>query len=237
MTDPTIQEIALTDEVDVAISFIDEGLASLKRLEIDDFAHLPILLLSNGFERLLKMIICLDYRQQNSEFPNTPAFRRKIETHNVENFLREVVDISKRWKYEEKSAETKKDMDFLETDAELQNIVKLLTEYGISSRYYNINIIIGEKNSYGKPATLLGDYCRNFEEKLRWEKKVTTGNIPSFREHITRLLQQFRRALCRMFIWGKLGHVLVQRELDKSTSLLRDCLAFGKEVFLGIARR
>jgi len=31
--------------------------------------------------------------------------------------------------------------------------------------------------------------------------------------------------------------VLVQRELDKSTSLLRDCLAFGKEVFLGIARR
>ena len=30
--------------------------------------------------------------------------------------------------------------------------------------------------------------------------------------------------------------VLVQRELDKSTSLLRDCLAFGKEVFLGITK-
>ena len=30
--------------------------------------------------------------------------------------------------------------------------------------------------------------------------------------------------------------VLVQRELDKSTSLLRDCLAFGKEVFLGIRK-
>ena len=30
------------------------------------------------------------------------------------------------------------------------------------------------------------------------------------------------------------GGVLVQRELDKSTLLLRECLAFGKEVFLGI---
>ena len=27
---------------------------------------------------------------------------------------------------------------------------------------------------------------------------------------------------------------MVQRELDKSTLLLRECLAFGKEVFLGI---
>jgi len=31
-------------------------------------------------------------------------------------------------------------------------------------------------------------------------------------------------------------YVLVQRELDKSTSILRDCLAFDKEVFLGITR-
>ena len=50
-------EIAVVDEVEAAISFIDVGLTSLKRLALDDFAHLPILLLSNGFERLLKMII------------------------------------------------------------------------------------------------------------------------------------------------------------------------------------
>ncbi len=207
MSEPTIQEIqeiALIDEVDVAISFIDVGLTSLKRLAIDDFVHLPILLLSYGFERLLKMIICLDYREQNGEFPNTSDLK-KIKTHNIKDLLRRVVKKSKSWKDEKKSAETKKDMDFLENDAELQSIVKLLTEYGISSRYYNINIIIGEKNSYGKPAKLLECYCWDFEEKLRREKNFTAGNTPSFREHITRILQQFRRALCRMFIWGKLG--------------------------------
>ncbi len=209
MVSRTIDEdvkIALVEEVDVAISFIDVGLPSLKRLTIDDFAHLPILLLSNGFERLLKMIICLDYREQNGEFPNTSDLK-KIKTHNIKDLLQRVVSISKRWKYEKKSAETKEDMDFLENNAELQRIVGLLTEYGISSRYYNINIIIGEKNSYGKPAKLLEYYCWDFKEKLRRKKNVTTGNIPSFREHITRLLQQFRRALCRMFIWGKLGQI------------------------------
>lgn len=198
-------ENALMEEVDVSISFIDVGLTSLERLAIDDFVHLPIVLLSNGFERLLKMIICLDYREQNGEFPNASGFRKKIKTHDIKDLLQRVVNISKRWKYEKKSAETKEDMDFLENDAELQSIVKLLTEYGISSRYYNINIIIGEKNSYGKPSEILENYYLDFEEKLHWEKKVTTGNITSFRENITRLLQQFRRALCRMFIWGKLG--------------------------------
>ncbi len=223
MSDHTIQEIqeiALMDEVDVAISFIDVGLTSLKRLAIDDFAHLPILLLSNGFERLLKMIICLDYREQNGEFPNTSDLK-KIKTHNIKDLLQRVVNISKRWKYEKKSAETKEDMDFLENDAELQSIVKFLTEYGISSRYYNINIIIGEKNSYGKPTKLLEDYYWDFEEKLHREKNVTTGNIPSFREHITRLLQQFRRALCRMFIWGKLGQT--GKEIGESNILARFC--------------
>lgn len=221
MSDPTIQEIqeiALMDEVDVAISFIDVGLTSLKRLAIDDFAHLPIVLLSNGFERLLKMIICLDYREQNGEFPNASGFRKKIKTHNVEKFLQRVVDISKRWEYEKETAETKKDMDFLENDAELQIIVKLLTEYGISSRYYNINIIIGEKNSYGKPSKLLEYYYWDFEEKLPRKKNVTTGNILSFREHITRLLQQFRMALCHMFIWGKLGKT--GKEIGKSNILV-----------------
>jgi hypothetical protein len=205
MSEPTIQEIALIDEVDVAISFIDVGLTSLKRLATDDFAHLPILLLSNGFERLLKMIICLDYREQNGEFPNTPDFRKEIKTHNVEELLQRVVDISKTWECEKKTAETKDDMDFLENDAEFQRIVKLLTGYGSSSRYYNINIIIGKKNSYGKPAKLLEDYCWDFDKELRWEENITTDNIRCFREHITRHLQQFRRALCRMFIWGKLG--------------------------------
>ena len=163
------------------------------------------------------MIICLDYREQNGEFPNTSDLE-KIKTHNVEKLLQKVVDISKRWECEKKTAETKKDMDFLKNDAELQSIVKLLTEYGISSRYYNINIIIGEKNSYGKPSKLLECYYWDFEEKLPRKKNVTTGNIPSFREHITRLLQQFRRALCRMFIWGKLGQA--GKEIGESNILV-----------------
>jgi hypothetical protein len=34
--------------------------------------------------------------------------------------------------------------------------------------------------------------------------------------------------------YHRLGFVLVQRELDNFTLRLRECLAFGKEVFLGI---
>jgi len=165
----------------------------------------------------------LGYRERNGRFPNTKDF--KIKTHDIEDFLERVITIAKGRSYEKRCAEAEKDMDFLENDTELQRIVKLLTEYGISSRYYNINIIVGEENRYGKPVELFESYCRDLEQ-LGWEKKVTGESLVPVRQHITSLLQQFRSALCRMFIWGELGQT--GKEIGES-NIVRDLLCLRDE--------
>jgi hypothetical protein len=210
-----IRHLALIEEVRCAIYLIQEGLLSLNRLDgANDFAHLPIFLFSNGFERLLKMVICLDYLERAGKFPDTPDFRREIKTHNITKLLSSIIEISKNWGYTERCLAAKQDMNFLETDQDLQALVKLLSEYGEASRYYNINLIIGEKNKREDPIRIFESYCTDvFTRQPDWQQKITCpnpgekidANIRYVNKQIIVLLQKFARALCRMFTIGKLG--------------------------------
>ena len=198
MTSRTIGQdvkIALAEEVKTATFLIQEGLISLKCLYEDvDCAHLPILLLSNGFERLVKTIICLICWEKE---PIDPDFGN-IRTHNIKELLERVLKTARGWRYEKKGAEPKEDMVFMEDCKDLQKLVKLLTDFGDKSgRYYNLDSIIGEKQEYDDPNKLFIAYC---------DKKKDEGvNDSDIICHVTTILQRFARALCRMFIYGELG--------------------------------
>src|SRR4030042_3998603 len=187
------QEIALLEETKTAIFLIREGLISLRSLKNDvDFAHLPILLLSNGFERLLKILIILDAFING---PEKPDFRG-IKTHNIHDLLRRVIEIEKKWDYENRCPETKKDIAFLEKCDDLQKFVELLTNFvDKSGRYYNVDLLIGKKKDYSNPSELFILYL---------DDKTRQGISDTICHTIT-LIQQFARALCRMFIWGDPG--------------------------------
>jgi len=186
-------KIALAEEVKTATFLIREGLISLKCLYDDvDSAHLPILLLSNGFERLVKTIICLSCLEEN---PVNPDFKN-IRTHKIKELLERVNETAKRWRYEKKCAKTKEDMVFLDNCKDLQKLVKLLTDFGDKSgRYYNIDLIIGKKKKFDNPSELFIAYC---------DEKMDEG-VSDIICHVTTILQRFARALCRMFIYGELG--------------------------------
>ena len=68
--------------------------------------------------------------------------------------------------------------------------------------------------------TMLG-FCANV--RTGWAMKIKSNRIRYMSFSLIRYV----------LFWG---FVLVQRELDKSLLQLRDNLAFGKEVFLGIAK-
>ncbi len=207
-------KIALCEEAKTATFLIQEGLISLKRLYVDvDYAHLPILLLSNGFERLVKTIICLICWEKG---PIDPDFGN-IQTHNIEELLERVLKTAKGWKYEEKGAETKTDMVFMDDCKDLQKLVKLLTDFGDKSgRYYDLDLIIGKKKKYDDPKKLFIAYC---DEKQ--DDGVSGSNIIC---HITTVLQRFARALCRMFIYGELGQIG-----DDMKNIVEDFLCLNDE--------
>ncbi len=215
-SDP-IRNLALIEEVRTAIYLIQEGLISLNRLDgANDFVHLPILLLSNGFERLLKMVICLDYLERKGKFPTASSF--KHEHHNVTRLLNEVIRIAKEWNYGKSKRATKDDMTFLEKDADLKRMVVLLEKFACKAgRYYNIDVILGKKRSADDdPVRLFESYCDDvFTRQPDWQNKITgenlgekmDANIRYVSHHITTLLQRFARALCRMFTLGRLGQI------------------------------
>lgn len=215
-SDP-IKNLALIEEVRTAIYLIQEGLISLNRLDgANDFAHLPILLLSNGFERLLKMVICLDYLERKGQFPNDSSFH-EYKHHKVEKLLEQVIDIAHKWNYSKRCEATKKDMEFLEGDDDLKRVVTLLEKYADAGRYYNIDVIVGKKHSADDdPVRLFDSYCDDiFFSQSDWQNKITGenlgekmgANIRYVNHHITTLLQRFARALCRMFTMGRLGQI------------------------------
>jgi hypothetical protein len=212
----TIRQLALTQEVTTAIYLIQEGLISLDQLSgADDFAHLPVLLLADGFERLLKIIWCLDYLHRQGEFPDHRTYNEHCKHHKVTELLDQVTNIARQWDYSEQSEAARIDMEFLENDADLRQIVGLLEKCADAGRYYNIDVIIGSRRSPDDdPVCLFYWYCSDVLSRRPERQDRTTANnlrqrteqdIRYVNRQMTVLLQRFARALCRMFTLGRLG--------------------------------
>ena len=194
------KKLALLEEANIASSFIHYGKKSMDILEEDDFFQAPFLLISYGFERLLKLIIILDFFYQSGKFPDKKEFNKDLElkTHDIEKLLTRVVKIAKEWDYQNRALEAKKDIVFLENisrkldsdnlpDSDNINIIKLMTEYNKESRYFYLNAIGNIANKFGNPANRIYSYFKRDKKEL-----------------IT-FLQQIERALFRMFRSGNLG--------------------------------
>jgi len=66
------QKVALALEIKTSVKLLCLGLAELQGIDgANDFYHLPFLLISSGFERLMKCIICLKRLKDTGRFPTT----------------------------------------------------------------------------------------------------------------------------------------------------------------------
>ena len=62
---------ALVYETGTAGMLLNEGLGYLQRLDYEAHGyHLPLVLLSLGFERLMKVVLCLDGKEFEGDWPN-----------------------------------------------------------------------------------------------------------------------------------------------------------------------
>jgi len=214
MAEDTIKRMCLIEEVRCSIFLIQEGLISLNQLTgSNDFYHLPLLLLASGFERLLKMIICLGNLEKYGKFPIKNKYFKGIAGHNIEKLLELVMDSVKTWNYSYKYLATKDDIDFIKENSDLKEFIELLSSFGMESRYYNINIILGStSNKLHNPKKMFDKFCfkiikrnQNWIDKIQYPQIDET--IKEFNKYLTYLIQRLARALCRMFKSGKLGEL------------------------------
>jgi hypothetical protein len=214
----TLKKICLNNEVFTSIKLLELGFRELHDLkEGNDFYYLPFQLLSSGFERLMKCIICLNSLDKNGRFPNQKNFK----THDLINLM----DIILHNCFSKNCTATKMDYDFLKNDKLFKRLLELLSEFGKYARYYNLDIVT---NAASEPMDVDSEWKATEMEILQsdkkmWKKfvKLSKNPQPSSGEKARQIyleinrrtivtLERFARALSRQFTLGKLGELANQ---------------------------
>jgi hypothetical protein len=210
---PTIeQQWAIQEEVRTSIKLIEAGLGHLQRIGgVNDFYHLPMLLLANGFERLMKTIICLYHLGETDKFPEGKSFfRSDRKGHDLVHLLDRVIAACFRPDYLRRPA-ARDDLQYLRRDPRLRQLVQLLSEFGQAARYYELDTVLGQRHDTDSP----DDTWRRLESEVlgddpQWMDKLKDpSNVRwVYLEITTRFviaLEKFARALVRLFTIGDLG--------------------------------
>jgi hypothetical protein len=206
---PNDKFLALDNEIRTSIKLIKLGIGELQNISMsNDFYHLPFQLLSSGFERLLKSILCINFFVENDKLPSLKYLKDGGNGHDILNlknlFLKDL--------FVAEVPVTEKDGQFLSNDDLLQKLLHLLTEFGKYSRYHNLNILLNMESQsldVGSEWQLIESQI--LEEKELLDKLMNSEKndliIEEVTKHIIIKLERFTRSICRQFTLGKLGNL------------------------------
>jgi hypothetical protein len=136
------QSAALTDEIWNVGAFLHEGLTTFPNLRTRDFFFdLPFLLLQQGFERFMKLILVLASLEQERVVPEIPR------THDL-NRLRE--DVEGRLRELAPASQFTEEWIRLDEDDVLVNLIDIASLYGSGGRYHVLDQLVGEARDLSK---------------------------------------------------------------------------------------
>ena len=204
------QKLAIDQELLNAIRLIQAGLGQLQKLDgANDFYHLPLLTLSSGFERLMKVILCFRTLEKTGEFPRPKDIPSGRQGHNLEILLRNIRKECFLEKYIHIPI-AKEDLAYLESD-ELLSFLSVLSKLGQAARYYHLDVVLGKQPKTDAPnrewesletaiAIKRPELMKEIEENPASNKihqKIAVEVVSRF--------ERFARALARLFGIGGIG--------------------------------
>ena len=202
-----IKDFALLEEIESSTKLIKLGLGELQNINLsNDFYHLPFQLLSSGFERIMKCYICLAYFKFNNKFPEHKYL--KGIGHNLLDLLKE---INNKYYQTDNRVVTKEDKVFLTQNAELKELLNILSEFGKMARYYNLDIITGATKISIDPTKewtifenkILQANPKLYDKIMDWDLNQEVYYFIS--NYIIIIFEKYLGVLSRQFIFGYLG--------------------------------
>lgn len=203
------QKLALLQEAEIALYSIETGLGQLRKNR--PYAPKPyyfswFILLSTGFERLMKVVVCLHEFEATGSFP-TRKFLQRVMRHDLIALRDEVLHRCYTPAYRNREF-GQKDYDFITSDNVLLNIVSALNDFSDKDRYMFMDRISEPGDGREWP-------------KGRWEEierlalsdatfyHLLQHDYPELKIRANQLTQasieKFTRALSRLFVFGNLG--------------------------------
>lgn len=207
----------LGEELLNAVRLLKTALRELSGMNgATDFFHLPILLLASGFERFMKIVICCHHLNVSGEFPGRSIFPKGKSGHDLIWLLDYITCKCFPQSYVSQIPAARADIEFLRVDEKLRRIVQILSDFGQSARYYNLNVVLGESDPGPSP----DDEWQRLEveilqENSHWAERLAD---PSHSEEIHQQIntqltihcEKLARSLSRLFTIGGLGELAKQ---------------------------
>lgn len=209
------------------------GLRELNRIgRANDFFHLPIFLLASGFERFMKTIICCHHFAIKGEFPKRDIFLTGKRGHDLIYLLDIITKKCFSDEYLAKIPAAYQDINFLRNNKQLRRMVQILSDFGQSARYYNLNVVLGEKNPGPSPDEEWQELeMEILKEDPNWTKSIQDpSKSDAIHKKINRKLtihcERFARSLSRLLTIGGLGN-----EAKRISSYTHDFLFLTDDQF------
>jgi hypothetical protein len=199
-----LKKIKLGEELENSCKQIIAGIKELQTTVQDtDYYFIAFQLLDNGFERLLKCVICYGWLEQYNKFPTV----NQIKGHDINVLLQNFLNNY----FSQATSELKQDYKFLSTNKDAKIIIKSLSEFGNYGRYHNLNVVTGVEKTVDITEIwdkLQMDYIRRKPQLI---KKMTIQPDLEFVEnevtkYVVSIIEKITRATVRQFTLGKLGN-------------------------------
>jgi len=203
--------LALDQELLNSVRLIRAGLGQLQNIDgANDFYHLPILTLANGFERFMKVILCFRALEISGRYPSSKVLPSGRHGHDLDFLLGKVKEECFLDSYVENIPVASEDLEYLKSD-ELAQFVGVLSSFGQSARYYFFDVVVGREPATDDPEAawqqLETSILLGREDLMAMLKEVGTsekvGEI--VRTIIVGKLERMARALARLFTIGRIG--------------------------------
>lgn len=204
------QSFALLEELSNTSRLIELGISEIHRLSgANDFHHGALQLLAQGFERLVKCTIIVSIAARGEPLPTQNDLRkawghRLTEAHaTMLGLISEVPEFSRR-------PVASDDIEFLKNDADLAELLEILSIFGGAGRYFDLDAIVSnDDRDYDLAPSRIWSRLE-FQlwkaDGFPWANQ--TDPIPAFElinAAIARVFDRYARAIARAWFLGAVG--------------------------------
>jgi len=211
------QKVSIFQEIQTSANLLKVGLGMTQDLdEANDFSHAPILLLSNGLERLLKITLCFRHLRDSDVIPANEWWMKGIKGHDVSRLSKEVATTCFFASYLKSRPVAHIDRDYLLSDDIWIRIAEIMTDFGMGGRYHNLNSILNGDESdspIDKFSQVELDIFTSLSTKLA-QDVVQNDSFDRvlFETHarFVSCVERALRAICRLYTIGELHPLALQ---------------------------
>jgi hypothetical protein len=207
----TAQFLAFNNELETATFSLVEGLLALNSLSAaNDFAHLPIQLIAQGLERLMKVASCLMHFEETGSLPP----KKELKTHDLVLLTNRLLASKRVDAYRRARQAADEDITFLEKNDLFRRLLGVMSNFGEGGRYFDLDSALDPSTTQKStsPATAFQQIEMGIlQSHPEWEERLGTAEFRSFYPvlyaDITEVIQRGIRALARFFSWDLLGEL------------------------------